>query len=66
MLKTEQSWLSPRPECRTNTADEAEISSAGDAALFEFLTAEDGRWIAKETHYIDNPIVKAGLSGPPL
>ncbi|KAF2177778.1 hypothetical protein K469DRAFT_719540 [Zopfia rhizophila CBS 207.26] len=66
MVRAEQLWLSPRPVRRTNIADKAQILSAGDAALFEFLTAEDGRWFVRETHYIDNPLVKAGLSGPPL
>ena len=66
MLRTTQLWLSPRPVRRTNTAGKAQLMSAGDAALFEFLRAEDGKWFVRETHYIDNPIVKAGLSGPPL
>jgi len=61
-----QLWLSPRPMRRTNTADKAHLMSAGDAALFEFLKSDHGRWYVRETHYLDNPIVQKGLSGPPL
>ncbi|KAI0191075.1 hypothetical protein F4808DRAFT_465521 [Astrocystis sublimbata] len=27
---------------------------------------ENGRWIVRETHFVNNPIVRDGLSGPPL
>jgi hypothetical protein len=47
-------------------ASSSHIYSNDDAALFEFLREEDGRWVVRETHYIDNPLVKKGLSGPPL
>lgn len=41
--------------------------TSGNMALFEFLRDDDdGRWVVRETHYIDNPQVRKGLSGPPL
>ena len=42
------------------------MPSVGDAALYEFNYEENGRFVVRETHYADNPAVKAGLSGPPL
>ncbi|KAI2618203.1 hypothetical protein GGR54DRAFT_640772 [Hypoxylon sp. NC1633] len=61
-----QHWLSPRPSQRTRTSSEPRILAANDAALFEFLKEEDGGWAVKETHYVDNQLVRDGLSGPPL
>ncbi|PHH90756.1 hypothetical protein CDD83_2752 [Cordyceps sp. RAO-2017] len=61
-----QHWLSPRPSTRTATPSEPRILTAHDAALFEFLHGDDGRWFVRETHYIDNAVVRAGRSGPPL
>jgi len=60
-----QQWLSPRPH-RSATANDAFIMSPYDGARFDFFKDEDGRWVIRETHYIDNPWVKAGLSGPSL
>lgn len=37
-----------------------------NAALYETVPKPNGLWAIRETHYIENPIVKAGLSGPPL
>ncbi|KAL6855661.1 hypothetical protein J3F83DRAFT_718576 [Trichoderma novae-zelandiae] len=65
MVYAWQLWLSPRPQ-RSVIASSAHICSHDDAALFEFLKEDDGRWVVRETHYIDNPLVKKGLSGPPL
>lgn len=64
MFKNQQLWLSPRPVRRTNTAAKAQLMAAGDAALFEFLKADNGKWFVRETHYIEHPLVKAGRSGP--
>lgn len=61
-----QLWLSPRPQHRTKIGSQATFTTAGDAARFEFFTEDDGRWAVRETHYIDNPIVRAGKAGPPL
>ncbi|KAL8942499.1 MAG: hypothetical protein Q9216_001643 [Gyalolechia sp. 2 TL-2023] len=61
-----QLWLSPRPRRRTaNTSQESFVTS-GNAALYETVSKPGGLWAIKETHYIENPVVKAGLSGPPL
>lgn len=60
-----QLWLSPRPQ-RSEIATDLTVYSNNDAALFEFLIEPDGRWVVQETHYINNPLVKNGLSGPPL
>jgi hypothetical protein len=59
-----QVWLSPRPSKRTRTSSEPAVLAAYDAALFEFLQESDGRWVVRETHYIDNKLVTDGLSGP--
>ncbi|KAI0120165.1 hypothetical protein GGR51DRAFT_545177 [Nemania sp. FL0031] len=61
-----QLWLSPRPLRRTNISTQSSFVTAGNAARFDILTEDDGRWGVRETHDIKNPIVKAGLSGPPL
>ena len=61
-----QLWLSLRPLHRTKLASQSTFATAGNAAHYEFLTEDDGRWGVRETHYIDNPVVRAGLSGPPL
>ncbi|KAF2685187.1 hypothetical protein K458DRAFT_365440 [Lentithecium fluviatile CBS 122367] len=66
MARGWQHWLSPRPLRRTATSSEPRILAAHDAALFEFLKDEDGRWVVRETHYIDNKVVRDGLSGPLL
>lgn len=60
-----QLWLSPRP-LRSVIASDPYIMSPYDGARFDFLKDEDGRWAVRETHYIDNPWVKDGLSGPTL
>jgi hypothetical protein len=61
-----QLWLSPRPRRRTaNTSQESFVTS-GNAALYETVSKPGGLWAIKETHYVENPVVKAGLSGPPL
>jgi hypothetical protein len=60
-----QLWLSPRPQRSVTTSDSL-IYSNDDAALFEFLKEDDGRWVVRETHYIHKSLVKNGLSGPPL
>lgn len=60
-----QLWLSPRPQ-RSVIASDSCIYSSDKAARFEFLKEDDGRWVVRETHYIDNKLVKDGLSGPPL
>ena len=66
MANALQHWLSARP-VRTNVAAQETAHSAGEAILYEFLRSQDdGRAIVQETHYISNPTVKAGLSGPPL
>jgi hypothetical protein len=61
-----QLWLSPRPVRRRIDASQKTFMAAGNMARFEILDEPDGRWGLRETHYIDNPRVKAGLSGPPL
>lgn len=61
-----QLWLSPRPRQRSNTSSQPYIYTSGNASLFEFLKDDQGRWVVKETHYMDNPLVRAGRSGPPL
>ncbi|KAI0154649.1 fungal-specific transcription factor domain-containing protein [Xylariaceae sp. FL1272] len=40
--------------------------TAGNAARFDVLLDADGSWAVRETHDINNAIVKSGLSGPPL
>lgn len=66
MVRAWQLWLSPRPEKRTVNTSETTFVTAGNAALYEPIAEPDGLWYLKETHYIDNPIVTAGKSGPPL
>ncbi|KAI1470388.1 uncharacterized protein F4812DRAFT_417335 [Daldinia caldariorum] len=61
-----QLWLSPRPSRRTDTPRESRMLSPNDAALYEFLYDEDGRYAVRETHYADNKAVRDGISGPPL
>ncbi|KAI1426167.1 hypothetical protein F5Y12DRAFT_794628 [Xylaria sp. FL1777] len=61
-----QLWLSPRPVRRTETPVEPRMLSPADAALYEFIAHEDGRFLVKETHFADNKLVRNGLSGPPL
>ncbi|CAN8106531.1 unnamed protein product [Discula destructiva] len=61
-----QQWLSARPQQRTVNTSKTSFYSYGNAALFEPLSKPDGLWYVRETHYIDNPRTKAGLSGPPL
>ncbi|OQE43224.1 hypothetical protein PENCOP_c003G00135 [Penicillium coprophilum] len=65
MVWSWQLWLSPRPLRRTDTSGELSILAANDSALFEFKK-EKGRWVVIETHFIANPIVRKGLSGPQL
>ncbi|KAL6695687.1 hypothetical protein J3F84DRAFT_349002 [Trichoderma pleuroticola] len=65
MVSAWQLWLSPRPQ-RSVIAFSSHIYSSDNAALFEFLKEDDGRWVVRESHYINNPLVKDGLSGPPL
>ncbi|PYH46716.1 cupin domain-containing protein [Aspergillus saccharolyticus JOP 1030-1] len=65
MARSWQLWLSPRPLVRTDTSHEPTILAANEAARFEFLQ-EGNRWVVQETHYIDNPIARKGLSGPQL
>ncbi|GJC93315.1 putative ankyrin repeat domain-containing protein 29 protein [Colletotrichum tabaci] len=66
MTRAWQLWLSPRPRKRTNISTQSSFVTAGDAARFDILTEDDGRWGLRETHFINNPLVKAGKSGPPL
>ena len=66
MLWRWQLWLSPRPLQRTVTSSEHHILGPHGAALYEFLADNNGRWTVRETHYINNRIVREGLSGPPL
>ncbi|KAI1112708.1 hypothetical protein F5Y14DRAFT_245149 [Nemania sp. NC0429] len=61
-----QVWLSPRPKTRTVTNTQTAFAHLGDAALYEPLAKPDGLWVVRETHYLKNPLVQAGLSGPPL
>ncbi|KAI1338692.1 hypothetical protein F5Y15DRAFT_416916 [Xylariaceae sp. FL0016] len=61
-----QNWLSPRPLDRTDISRKTDFLTAGNAARYEIVYEPNGRWGCRETHYIDNPRVKAGLSGPPL
>ena len=61
-----QRWLSPRPLRRTETPVETRQFSPNDAALYEYMYKDDGRFVVKETHYADNDAVRAGRSGPPL
>lgn len=61
-----QQWLSPRPKQRSITNMLTAFPHLGDAALYEPLSKPNGLWVVRETHYIKNPLVKAGLSGPPL
>lgn len=66
MVSALQRWLSPRPKERTITHHYIAFPHLGDAALYEPFSKPDGSWIVRETHYIKNALVKAGLSGPPL
>lgn len=66
MMAGWQLWLSPRPLRRTNTPLEPRMFSPSDAALYEFLYDDIGRFAVRETHYADNKVVQNGLSGPPL
>lgn len=61
-----QQWLSPRPQHRTRNNSQPSFHHLGNAALYEPLSKTDGLWYVRETHYIDNPLVRAGLTGPPL
>ncbi|KAK8044421.1 hypothetical protein PG993_004445 [Apiospora rasikravindrae] len=66
MARAWQRWLSPRPLLRTNISTQTSFLTAGNAARYEVIYEPNGRWGCRETHYIDNPRVKAGMSGPPL
>ncbi|MCJ1327608.1 hypothetical protein MMC10_004279 [Thelotrema lepadinum] len=66
MVSAWQQWLSPRPKHRTVNIHQESFVSSGNAALYETVEKPDGLWAIRETHYIENPVVKAGLSGPPL
>ncbi|KAI5918412.1 hypothetical protein F4810DRAFT_725716 [Camillea tinctor] len=66
MVRAWQHWLSPRPKYRTNISNQSSFVTAGNAARFDILDEKDGRWGLRETHFVDNPIVRAGKSGPPL
>ncbi|KAI1734119.1 hypothetical protein F4680DRAFT_439516 [Xylaria scruposa] len=66
MVRAWQLWLSPRPKHRTVTNTRMAFSHLGDAALYEPLSKSGGLWVVRETHYLKNPVVEAGLSGPPL
>ncbi|KIA75780.1 hypothetical protein HK57_00394 [Aspergillus ustus] len=68
MARPWQLWLSRRPLRRTGVPwqQAGSLLSAHGAALFEFLRDNDGRWVVRETHYINNEIVRRGESGPPL
>ncbi|KAF1922274.1 uncharacterized protein M421DRAFT_413326 [Didymella exigua CBS 183.55] len=66
MASAWQHWLSPRPKQRSITNTLTAFPHLGDAALYEPLSKPNGLWVVRETHRIKNPIVKAGLSGPPL
>ena len=61
-----QLWLSPRPPRRTANTSQQSFVTSGSAALYETVSKPGGLWAIKETHYKENPVVKAGLSGPPL
>ncbi|KAK0622038.1 hypothetical protein B0T17DRAFT_618402 [Bombardia bombarda] len=65
MAKKWQLWLSPRPS-RTQTPAGPRILSPHDAAMYEFNYEPNGGLVVTETHYADNPVVRAGKSGPPL
>ncbi|RWA08744.1 hypothetical protein EKO27_g6372 [Xylaria grammica] len=66
MVRPWQFWLSPRPLHRTNISEQAFFHAAGDATRFDIIIEDDGRWGLREMHDIKSPMVKAGLSGPPL
>ncbi|KAI3324039.1 hypothetical protein HD806DRAFT_58928 [Xylariaceae sp. AK1471] len=66
MVWSWQLWLSSRPAHRTNIATQTKFTTAGNAAVYDFLTEDDGSWGVRETHYMDSSITRAGLSGPPL
>ncbi|KAI0875432.1 hypothetical protein GGS24DRAFT_455177 [Hypoxylon argillaceum] len=66
MARGWQLWLSTRPQRRTETTVEPRVLSPGDAALYEFLTRDEGGLLVKETHFANNELVRKGLSGPPL
>ncbi|GFF22559.1 hypothetical protein IFM61606_08541 [Aspergillus udagawae] len=66
MVSAWQLWLSPRPQKRTRNNSQPSFNHLGDAALYEPLSKADGLWYVRETHYIENALVRAGLSGPPL
>ncbi|KAK6221164.1 hypothetical protein QIS74_04893 [Colletotrichum tabaci] len=61
-----QNWLSPRPQHRTKNNAQLSFPHLGNAALYEPLSKPGGLWYVRETHYIENALVRAGLSGPPL
>jgi hypothetical protein len=66
MARGWQLWLSPRPVQRTETPVETRMLSPNDAALYEYIYEDDGRFVVKETHYANNTAVREGRSGPPL
>jgi hypothetical protein len=66
MVRRWQLWLWSRPLQRRVTSSERHILGPHSAALYEFLTDDNGRWTIRETLYINNKIVREGLSGPPL
>lgn len=61
-----QQWLSPRPKQRTRNNTQSFFYHLGNAALYEPLSKADDLWVVRETHYIEHPLVRAGLTGPPL
>ncbi|KAK7738602.1 hypothetical protein SLS62_011371 [Diatrype stigma] len=66
MVRAWQRWLSPRPINLTNTSTKNTFYSVAGAARFDIIPGKNNSWSLRETHYIENPRVKAGLSGPPL
>nr|A0A1J0HSL4.1 RecName: Full=Oxidoreductase iacF; AltName: Full=Iso-A82775C biosynthesis cluster protein F [Pestalotiopsis fici W106-1]APC57598.1 putative cupin [Pestalotiopsis fici] len=61
-----QQWLSPRPQKRTKNTSQVAFYTSENAALYEPLSKPDGNWYVRETHFRENPNVRAGLTGPPL
>jgi mannose-6-phosphate isomerase-like protein (cupin superfamily) len=59
-----QLWLSPRPLQRTPVLTQESFD--GTATHFDILQEPNGSWSIRETHHIENQIVRDGKSGPPM
>lgn len=65
MAQSWQLWLSPRPSQRTKIVQEATVLASSGDILYEF-PMHRGLRAVRETHYLGQPSVREGKSGPPL